>query len=43
MTGSEETEFKRITRAFFEREWKEGFDIFYKDPADEGKQIYQVR
>ena len=35
MTGSEDTEFKRITRTFFEKDWQEGFDIFYKDPAHE--------
>ncbi|MCZ6512754.1 MAG: HD domain-containing protein [Nitrospinae bacterium] len=30
MTDSEETEFKSITRAFFQKEWKDGFDIFYE-------------
>lgn len=34
MTDSEKTEFKRITRTFFEKEWKEGFDIFYEVPSD---------
>ncbi len=39
MTDSEATEFKQITRSFFEREWKEGFDIFYKAPTGEDKQF----
>ncbi len=39
MADSEEFEFKRITRTFFEKEWKEGFDIFYKVLADEEKKF----
>lgn len=39
MTHSENTEFKRITRTFFEKEWKEGFDIFYEVPADGEKRF----
>ena len=39
MADSEEMEFKRITRTFFEKEWKEGFDIFYKAPADAEKKF----
>jgi HD-GYP domain-containing protein (c-di-GMP phosphodiesterase class II) len=34
MTDSNETQFKRITRTFFEKEWQDGFDIFYQVPAD---------
>ena len=34
MADSEETEFKRITPAFFEKTWEEKFDIFYEVPAD---------
>ncbi len=30
MTDSEETEFRRITHTFFEKEWRESFDIFYQ-------------
>lgn len=37
MTDSEETEFKSITRAFFEKEWKDGFDIFYEVPVGDRK------
>jgi len=39
MTDSEKTEFKRITRAFFEKEWDENFDIFYEVPADREKKF----
>jgi HD-GYP domain-containing protein (c-di-GMP phosphodiesterase class II) len=39
MTDSEETGFKRITRTFFEKEWKDGFDIFYQVPADGEKKF----
>ncbi len=39
MVDSEETEFKRISRAFFEKEWKESFDIFYKVSTDEEKKF----
>ena len=34
MADSEKTEFKRITRTFLEKEWKDGFDIFYQVPVD---------
>ncbi len=34
MTDSEGTEFKRITRTFFEKEWQGTFDIFYEVSAD---------
>ena len=36
MTDSGETEFKRITRTFFDKQWEEKFDIFYQIPADAG-------
>ena len=39
MVGSEEIEYKRITRTFFEKDWKEGFDIFYQVPADGEKKF----
>jgi HD-GYP domain-containing protein (c-di-GMP phosphodiesterase class II) len=39
MPDSEKTEFKRITRSFFDKEWQEGFDIFYKAPSGEDKQF----
>ena len=39
MTDSEETEFRQITRSFFEKEWKESFEIFYRAPAGEVKQF----
>lgn len=34
MTDSQKTEFKPITRAFFEKEWEERFDIFYQATVD---------
>ena len=39
MADSEEIEFKRITRTFFKKEWKESFDIFYQVPADGEKKF----
>lgn len=39
MTGSEETEYKPITRAFFEKEWQGRFDIFYEVPI-QGRKRY---
>jgi cyclic di-GMP phosphodiesterase len=39
MTDSEEMEFKRVTRTFFEKEWKESFDIFYKVSTNEEKKF----
>ena len=39
MTDSEETEFKPITRTFFEKEWKERFDIFYQVTVDGEKKF----
>jgi len=39
MTDSEETEFKRITRTFLEKEWQDGFDIFYQVPVDGDKKF----
>ncbi len=39
MADSEETEFKRITRTFFEKDWQDGFDIFYQVPADGEKKF----
>lgn len=39
MTDSEETEFKQITCAFFEKDWQEGFDIFYQVPVDGEKKF----
>lgn len=36
MAESEEVEFRPITRAFFEKEWRDGFDIFYEVRADDG-------
>ena len=39
MVGSEEIEYKRITRTFFEKGWKEGFDIFYQVPSDGEKKF----
>jgi HD-GYP domain-containing protein (c-di-GMP phosphodiesterase class II) len=39
MTDSEATEFKRITHAFFQKEWQDGFDIFYQVPADGEKKF----
>jgi HD-GYP domain-containing protein (c-di-GMP phosphodiesterase class II) len=39
MSESEEIEFKRITHTFFEKDWKEGFDIFYQVPADGEKKF----
>jgi len=39
MADSEEVEFKRITRTFFEKEWKENFDIFYQVSVDGEKKF----
>jgi len=39
MTDSEEKEFKPISRAFFEKEWQDRFDIFYEVPID-GRKRY---
>ena len=39
MFGSEEIEYKRITHTFFEKDWKEGFDIFYQVPVDGEKKF----
>jgi len=39
MAHSEETEFKRIMRTFFEKQWEEKFDIFYEIPADGGNKF----
>jgi HD-GYP domain-containing protein (c-di-GMP phosphodiesterase class II) len=39
MADSEETEFKRITRTFFEKDWKDSFDIFYQVPTDGEKKF----
>ncbi|MDH3256978.1 MAG: HD domain-containing protein [Nitrospinota bacterium] len=39
MANSEETGFKEITRTFFEKEWKDGFDIFYQVAADGEKKF----
>ena len=34
MTDSKKSEFKPITRSFFEKEWEERFDIFYQTTVD---------
>ena len=39
MADSEETEYKPITRTFFEKEWQGRFDIFYEVPI-EGRKRY---
>jgi len=39
MANSEETGFKQITRTFFEKEWKDGFDIFYQVATDGEKKF----
>ncbi len=39
MTDSDETEYKPITRAFFEKEWQGRFDIFYEVPI-QGRKRY---
>jgi len=39
MADSEETEFRRITHTFFEKEWRENFDIFYQVSVDGEKKF----
>ncbi len=39
MTVSKQTEFKPITRSFFEKEWTERFDVFYQTTIDGEKKF----
>ncbi len=39
MADSEKTEFRQITHTFFEKEWREGFDIFYQ-VSNDGEQKF---
>lgn len=40
MGESKAEKFRLITRAFFDKEWREGFDIFYEVPSDDGGKRY---
>ncbi|NIP99114.1 MAG: HD domain-containing protein [Nitrospinaceae bacterium] len=39
MTDTDQIQFRPITRAFFQKEWQDGFDIFYAVPQDKNNQF----